>query len=549
MAPLIYKSRYADIPEYYGSIPELLTKHSPYLRSRSDVALFTDVNTGKTLSVAEHYAYVRALSVVLKTRFNITPGTVVCLYAPNDIYLPGVHHAILWAGGVVSPVNSAYTEADIKEQVESADARLIIAKKGAMAELGARVAKAVHTQKVVCAVHDDLVADALCNLKAGAGPAGDPEKLTKSAKETLAYLCFSSGTTGKFKGVMTSHFNMTNNVLQSVMAGAVQFNPNGVYAGFLPMTHIYALNSHIYATVYICAQVIVFPQFDFEMFLKACLRYQMSHIFLVPPVMVLLAKSPLVDKYSEIKKYFQIVFSGAAPLSKTLAEAVKARIGGTFVVCQGYGLTEGSPVINITPVNRPDEKVGTIGWLVPNLEARLIDEQTGEDAPRGGPGELVLRGPNIMMGYLNNPTATTETLIGDGWMRTGDVASVDDEGYWTIVDRSKEMIKSKGFQVAPAELEALLLQHPHVVDAAVIGHWSEEEATEHPRAFVVMTSQGDAAQIKQWVDEQVAKHKKLWGGIVAIDQIPKSPSGKILRRFLKERVGDIVVGTRKIARL
>ncbi|KAK9249065.1 hypothetical protein V1506DRAFT_451306 [Lipomyces tetrasporus] len=540
----VYKSPYPPEPLYEGSLVDLLLT-SKFHKSHNSPVL-TDAETGETLTIRDHFNNVRSFTATLKNH-GVTRGTVVALFALNNIYLPCMHHAILAAGGVITPVNCAYTSRELGEQLEIANAKFIVAQDGhwlKTAQETVSSSESISSCKVLS--FEQFVKDCLSN-RDGKTALGDPLPLDKSARETLAYLCFSSGTTGKFKGVKTSHFNLANNVLQAIAADPVIFSPNAIYAGFLPQTHIYALNLHVYTSIFLGAQLIVFPAFDFERFLKAVIRYRISHAHVVPPIMVLFAKSPLVDKYPEIKYSLRILYSGAAPLSQGLADAVTERLDSKVTVCQGYGLTETSPVTHMSRAERPADKVGSIGFLVPNIEARLWDPETGQDAKLGGPGELVVRGPNIMLGYLNNPTADAETLIGDGWMRTGDIARVDEGGYWYIIDRSKEMIKSKGFQVAPAELEALLLKHPHVIDAAVIGQWSEIEATEQPRAFVVLAPNSDAAQIKEWADAQVAKHKRLSAGIVAIDQIPKSPSGKILRRFLKERNDDTVVGVKKLA--
>ncbi|KAK7206990.1 hypothetical protein BZA70DRAFT_341 [Myxozyma melibiosi] len=538
MPQIIYKSHTADIPLFYGSLPDLLSS-SPYHLNRGHRPLVTDAATGLTLTIADHYRLVRALAVVLKRKYAFKRGTVVGLLIPNHVYLGALHHAILWAGGIISPVNSAYQHKDFSDQIVAAGADFVVALDGPWLTVASESLAQIGDRSTKLLSFTDLTNQALSNLSLGDGPEGDPLPLDRPSKETVAYLCFSSGTTGKFKGVMTSHYNLANNVLQSVLHSQHTFTQFGVYAGFLPQTHIYGLQTHLYVTQYLGAQLVVFPKFVFPDFLRAVEKYHISHVNVVPPIMVLLAKSPLVDQYPTIKDHLRVLVSGAAPLSESLAAAVSERLGeGKICICQGYGMTEMSPVTHATPTNRPDTKIGTIGTLVPNVEARLVDPDTLEDVPYGGPGELLFRGPNVMMGYLKNEAATRESLIGDGWMRTGDIASIDEDGYYKIVDRAKEMIKSKGFQVAPAELEALLLTHPDVADAAVVGHWSEEEATERPRAFVVLRNGGDAEKVHRWMDERVAKHKRLYGGIVVLDEIPKSPSGKILRRLLKTRKGD-----------
>jgi hypothetical protein len=211
---------------------------------------------------------------------------------------------------------------------------------------------------------------------------------------------------------------------------------------------------------------------------------------------------------------------------------------------QGYGLTETSPVTHILPLQDAVRKIGSVGVLLPNTEARLVDE-SGQDVAPGEPGEVWIRGGIVMKGYLNRPEATADTITSDGWLKSGDVAVRDNEGFFTIVDRKKELIKYKGFQVPPAELEAILLTHPRVADAAVIGVYSASQATELPRAYLVpAASQSSSgamdrallgAEVAEWLKKHVAPHKYLRGGVIIVDTIPKSPSGKILRRELRER--------------
>lgn len=252
-------------------------------------------------------------------------------------------------------------------------------------------------------------------------------------------------------------------------------------------------------------------------------------------------------------KSLKLLTSGAAPLGGPLVKAVQAKltsVGATVDVTQGYGLTETSPVTHFLPPKDCNRKLGSIGVLLPNLEARLVIADTseadgsGDDAAPGQPGELWVRGPSIMKGYMNNPSATADAITPQGWFRTGDIAISDEEGYYYIVDRKKELIKYKGFQVPPAELESVLLEHPEIADAAVIGINDEKEATELPRAYIVAANPGSfksdadkakfAKDVQDWIKTKVARHKFLRGGVVIIDIVPKSAAGKILRRELRE---------------
>jgi acyl-CoA synthetase (AMP-forming)/AMP-acid ligase II len=254
--------------------------------------------------------------------------------------------------------------------------------------------------------------------------------------------------------------------------------------------------------------------------------YKVTRAHLVPPILVALAKHPVVDKYD--LSNLKVITSGAAPLSAELAQAVSARLG--CLVKQGYGMTEASPVTHITPDQKERIKPGAVGIPVRNSECKIVDLETGQEVAVGDAGEVCVRGPHVMKGYLNHPEATAHTIDADGWLHTGDIGVCDEEGYLTIVDRAKELIKYKGFQVAPAELEALLLTHPAIADAAVVPS-PDEEAGEVPVGYVVLKGEVTPEQIVEFVAERVAPHKKL-RRVMVVEQIPKSASGKILRRIL-----------------
>jgi acyl-CoA synthetase (AMP-forming)/AMP-acid ligase II len=271
------------------------------------------------------------------------------------------------------------------------------------------------------------------------------------------------------------------------------------------------------------------PRFELEEFLRILQEHRVTRAYLVPPIVLALAKHPMVDKYD--LSALQLVVSGAAPLDAGLERAAAGRLD-TMVV-QGWGLTETSPVLTSSIGAPLGSRPGSVGTLLPNTELRVVDPATGADLGRNETGELVARGPQVMKGYLNAPEATAEMLEPDGWLHTGDLGHVDDDGYVFVVDRVKELIKYKGLQVAPAELEAVLLAHPEVADAAVVRS-PDEEAGEVPKAFVVARSPLAAAEVMAFVAERVAPHKRV-RKVEFVDEIPKAPSGKILRRVLLDR--------------
>jgi acyl-CoA synthetase (AMP-forming)/AMP-acid ligase II len=297
----------------------------------------------------------------------------------------------------------------------------------------------------------------------------------------------------------------------------------------LPFFHIYGMQVLMNGVLSFGASVVTMLRFDLEQFLATLQDHRITQAYLVPPIILALAKHPMVDRYDLTA--LQRVVSGAAPLGADLAEEAAQRIGAEIV--QGYGLTETSPVTHATPLGMA--KAGSIGVTISNTECRVVDPETGEDLEVDEDGEIWIRGPQVMAGYLNNPEATAITIDDDGWLHTGDIGHVDGDGHFFIVDRLKELIKYKGFQVPPAELEAVLLTHPDVADAAVIPI-PDLEAGELPKAFVVLKPGRSATpeQIMEFVASHVAHYKRI-RQLVFLDEIPKSASGKILRRVLRDR--------------
>jgi len=355
----------------------------------------------------------------------------------------------------------------------------------------------------------------------------EPPDIVIDPHEDLVTLPYSSGTTGFPKGVMLTHHNLVANICQAEALHHVGQDERII--GVLPFFHIYGLTVIMNAVLHRGATVVTLPRFDLEPFLQVMQEHTITRAYLVPPIVLALAKHPAVDRFD--LSSLKVILSGAAPLDGGLAEACAERLGCN--VFQGYGLTETSPVTHITPEDPALNRPGSIGQLLPNTEARVVDVATGEDLGPDRDGEIWIRGPQVMKGYLNNPEATAATIDGEGWLHTGDIGHADEDGYFVIVDRLKELIKYKGYQVPPAELEAVLLGHPAISDAAVIPS-ADEEAGEIPKAFVVLREQITPEEIMGFVAERVASHKKV-RAVEVIDEIPKSASGKILRRVLVQR--------------
>src|SRR2546426_9723297 len=325
---------------------------------------------------------------------------------------------------------------------------------------------------------------------------------------------------------MLTHYNLVANILQT--AGALGVREDDIMLGVLPFFHIYGMSVIMNLALHVGATVVIMPRFDLEQCLQILQKYRVTFANVVPPMVLAFAKSPLVDKYD--LSSLRTVFSGAAPLKETLAEEASTRLGCHVV--QGYGMTETSPVTHATRAGGDRISGASIGPPVPNTEVKVVDVVSHAELGPNEEGEICVRGPQVMKGYLNQPDATARTIDAEGWLHTGDVGYADEEGHFFIVDRAKELIKYKGFQVAPAELEAVLLTHPAVADAAVIP-CPDEEAGEGPKAFVVLKGEATQDQILNFVAGRVAPFKKI-RSLEFIDKIPKSASGKILRRVLIE---------------
>jgi len=511
-----YASPYPDIALSNQSITE---KVFAGLVDRPDETVLIDGPSGKGMTAADFMDQVKRLAGGLTAK-GLGKGHTIALMAPNMPEFCVVFHGVAWAGGTITTINPTYTAAEVSHQLNDSKAEILITVPAFV-----ETANKAIDGTAANAIYVIGEADGLASLDT---LMGDPlaQQSPVNAAEDIVVLPYSSGTTGLAKGVRLSHQNLVVNVDQIIVAG--EFRAGEVVAGFLPLFHIYGMtvlmNLHLSAG----GAVVTLPRFDLQLFLQICQDYKSRRMWIVPPVALALAKHPMVDDY-DLSNLEQI-FSGAAPLGAELSDAVGARLD--CVSLQGYGMTELSPVSHVTPVNAA--RAGGSGVAVPNTECRIIDVENGADKPAGEDGELWVRGPQVMKGYLNNPQATAETITPDGWLRTGDIAVIDADGYMFIVDRLKELIKYKGFQVAPAEIEATLVSHPGVADAAVIG-LPDPEAGELPMAFIIPADPKPSEEdIKAFLSETLASYKQVHR-IEFVEEIPKSASGKILRRLLRDQ--------------
>jgi acyl-CoA synthetase (AMP-forming)/AMP-acid ligase II len=488
---------------------------------RADKPALIDGPSGRTVTYGQLADSIRALAAGLTAR-GFGKGDVLGVYMPNVPEYAIALHGVASVGGRCTTMNPLYTAGEVAHQLEDSGARLLVTV-GPMLDVAREAAEKAGIEEVFV-VGDGDGATPIADLL------GDPAEAPRveiDAGNDLAVLPYSSGTTGLPKGVMLSHRNLVANLSQ--MQAAFPIEEDDTLIGVLPFFHIYGMVVIMNQGLRAGATIVTMPRFDLDQFLGLLQEHRVTRAYVVPPIALALAKHPAVDGVD--LSAMQTIMCGAAPLGAELAEAVAERIGCTVI--QGYGLTETSPV---THVIRPsgDNRPGSIGQALPNTECRLVNPETSEDAAEGERGELWIRGPQVMKGYLNNDEATRHTVDDDGWLHTGDIGVVDSDGFFQIVDRLKELIKYKGFQVAPAELEALLITHPEVQDVAVIGV-PDEECGELPKAYVVPAGDSlDADELMEWCGNQVSPQKKV-RLVETIDAIPKSASGKILRRELKDR--------------
>jgi acyl-CoA synthetase (AMP-forming)/AMP-acid ligase II len=515
---MILRSRFPDVAIPDATLPEYVFERADEWRH---YPALIDGPTGRTLSYRDLRALMRRVAGGLSER-GFAKGDALCMYSPNLPEYAAVLLGVATLGGVCATANPLYGAEELARQLRDCGARIIVtipmlaerAREAAAAVGGAAVI--VFGEAPECTSFDALVATTV----------RPPQPRIDPARDVVVLPC-SSGTTGLPKSVMLSHRNIVANLAQCDRVD--DGGPGDHTIGVLPFFHIYGMVVVLCIALRHGACVVTMPQFDLEHYLRLTQQYRCKRAYLVPPIALALTKHPLVERFD--LSSLETITSGAAPMGRDLETACATRLG--CFVKQGYGMTEASPVTHFTPNDRALGRPGSCGTLIANTECRIIDLETQRDVGGGEHGELLIRGPQVMLGYLNNADATAQAIDAEGWLHTGDVGHADADGYFYIVDRLKEFIKYKGYQVAPAELEAVLLSHPSVADAAVIPA-ADEEAGEIPKAFVVAKREVSAEELMEFVAGVVAAFKKV-RAVEFIDRIPKSASGKILRRELIAR--------------
>ena len=520
---MIHRSPFPDVDVPAVSLPAFVLRD---VEAHADKAALIDGPSGRTLRYGQLAGAVARVASGLAAR-GFEKGDVLAISSPNLPEYAVVLLAVTSLGGVVTTANPLSTPDELHRQLVDSGATMLVTVPPLVEAARQAIERTVVRELIVFGEADRATPFAAL-LDDGVNV--DPAPI--DAATDLAVLPYSSGTTGVSKGVMLTHRNLVANLAQlEAMAShvAVPVRGDDVVLGLLPFFHSYGMTVVMCYSLFKGATIVTMPRFDLEQFLDLIQTHDVSYINVVPPIVQALAKHPLVDSFD--LGSLRGVMSGAAPLGGDIARMAADRVGCT--VMQGYGMTELSPVSHGNPDDAETIDPSLVGPPIPGTECRLVDVDTGEDVGVREAGELLVRGPQVMRGYLNNPEATATAIDDEGWLRTGDIATVDDDGYFAIVDRVKELIKYKGFQVAPAELEALLLTHDAVADVAVVAS-PDEEAGEVPKAYVVPQGDLDPDDVLAFVAERVAPHKRV-RRIEIVEQIPKSASGKILRRELIDR--------------
>ncbi|XP_027153873.1 4-coumarate--CoA ligase-like 1 [Coffea eugenioides] len=530
----VFRSRYPPV-----QIPSDLTLPDFVLQNAelySEKVAFVDAATGKGYTYAEVARDIRRFAKALRS-IGLRKGCVVVVVLPNIIEYAIIALGIMSAGGVFSGANPASHASEIKKQVESAEAKLIITDASTykkVNDLGLSVIVVGEEEHIEGTMKWDELLEAADRASSGS----NNETVQQS---DLCALPFSSGTTGLSKGVMLTHRNMVANLCSSLFSVGPEMIGQVTILGLIPFYHIYGLTGICCATIRNKGKVVVMPKYELRAFMDALITHEVTFAPIVPPIILGLVKNPIVDEFDLTKLKLRSIMTAAAPLAPEILNEFEKKFPG-IVVQEAYGMTEHSCIT----ISHGDPSKGhgiakrnSVGFILPNLEVKFVDPETGRSLPKNTPGEICVRSQCVMKGYYKNEHETALTIDKDGWLHTGDVGYIDDDGDVFVVDRIKELIKYKGFQVAPAELEGVLLTHPSVEDAAVVG-LPDKEAGEIPSAWVVISpgAKENEEDIIKHVAANVAHYKKV-RRLQFVDAIPKSPSGKIMRRLIKEKMAEI----------
>ncbi|OJJ56552.1 hypothetical protein ASPSYDRAFT_91812 [Aspergillus sydowii CBS 593.65] len=525
------------------------SEYSP-LRSNKpeDLGSFVNAITKEQIRYDNLKDLTTYVSTSLVVNYGLKPGDTVALFSPNTIWYPVAMLATVRAGGVISGASPAYNVEEMTYALKTGNAKFLMTVPSSM-DVAIPAAKnaGIPPERIFLlegSKGEYVSVQQLVQKGKRYGPGGQavPYKLPegKTNKDVCGFLSFSSGTTGLPKAVMIAHHNVIAQCMQIIQ---LTHDDTKKSLAVLPLFHITGLVHQMHLPVIRNSSVYMLPSFTMESMLSTIVEYQISEILSVPPIIIRLLQDPIVSKYdlSHVKRFS----SGAAPISGEILQKLQDRFPWTGFK-QGYGMTESCSCITAHPPEKQSYKYAQRGgMIVANTEVKVIHTETGKEVGYEEEGEILARGPQIVMGYLNNEKATKETFDEEGWLHTGDVGYMDREGFIVITDRIKEMIKVKGIAVSPAEIEDLLLGHPAVEDVGVTSV-PDDYAGEKPKAYVVLksaargqlsTGEGVVAvgrELIEYVKAKKVRHKWVVE-VEFLEEVPKSASGKILRRVLRDR--------------
>ncbi|KZF22338.1 AMP-binding enzyme [Xylona heveae TC161] len=554
----VYQETEIEIPNDLNLTELLHTTATPDVRG--DTVIASDNLTDRTLTLDQLRDRAGRIAHGLKRKLNPAEGDRWAIIVPNSVDYVEIFHALLWTGGVSCPINWALKASEIGRALSVSQPRFVFAYGKIISKVNEALAIAEkELQKKGIAFQRPQV---LTVVERVAGYPHVPDDFFEATKlaiphykhteDHVASIHLSSGTTGLPKGIQLTHYNYVSNVLQLYHHDPSQFNSQTRTVGFTPYVHIALTTLPLFLGPWTGMLHHAMPQYDLETFGKMVSRVKPTTFQGVPSVVLSFANTDITNRYDFSNA--RIINTGGAPFKEDMLDRLMSK--APWKTVQLYGMTEASPYV---AYQKYDETVpkGATGKLLPNLQAVLKKPGTTEDAPEGGPGELWLKGPNIAKSYVFNPNATKEAFPMPGWFNTGDVCTIDANGYVAVVGRTKELIKYKGFQVSPIELEAHANSHPHVIECGIGSIWDESQLTELPTAYVVLKphfktideKRQALKDIHQAVDSQVSGYKKLRGGVWNISALPKNPTGKILRKELQGRtLGQCSLPERETAR-
>lgn len=495
--------------------------------------------TGRGYTYEQAFNLSNAFAANLRLKLKIRDGDTVAVMLPNVPDFPLVAMGILGAGGVISTINPVYTAEEVQRQLVMSKAKAVITMTETIQVIrdSLKLAKLNIPIIVVKTSGTATPEGALCFNELSEDVHVDKSclKEVRRSHNDICFMPYSSGTTGLPKGVELSNKNLVANC-QQMNAAQIRNHEDTTAShqdtvmGVLPFFHIYGASVIVFHKMSVGVKIVTMGKFQPDHYLKSLVKFKAEILYTAPPIVMLMRAHPAGT--AETYKYLKVIMNGAAPIGATDIEGFLEKVKRKIDFRQAYGLTETSPVVILPPIMIDNYQ--TVGHPASNTEVKIVDENLKALGPNE-PGELLIKGPQVMRGYRDNPKANSEAFTSDGWFKSGDVAVFDDKGLITIKDRLKELIKVKGYQVPPAELEAVLREHPAVIDAAVIGvpHAVTGEA---PKAFVVLKpgQTAEAKAISDFVKAKVAPFKRV-DDITFLDSIPKTAAGKILRKALKDK--------------